>query len=64
MLLWSALLLVILFVAALLWSLRNPSGRFRKELLLMTFLFYGSILFFNIKYPYGCPSCSTPYAAF
>lgn len=54
MLLWSALLLALLFVAALLWNLRNPSGRFRKELLLMTFLFYGSILFFNIKYPYGC----------
>lgn len=54
MLLWSAFLLAVLFVAALVYQLRHTKECFWKELLLMLFLFYGSILFFNIKYPYGC----------
>lgn len=46
--------IAIFLVLAIIWNVKNQITGYGKDLLIISALFFGSFLFFNIKYPYGC----------
>lgn len=54
LLLYCAIGIAVFLALAIIWNAKNYSENYRKDVLLISAIYYASIIVFNMKYPYGC----------